>query len=268
MTGLDFPDGITFDDARYKYVANVHGYSSMNGSVTVYAPRANGNVAPVRTIGGPSTGLSAPHDVALDSSGNSYVANAPGVNAVTVYGPGANGNVPPLRTLNIQYDVGPEDVALSTNGNIYVTTIRDCFGRHCYGTDAVLEYAPGASGHASPIAIISGSNTQLRGPLDLALDATANIYVANTTGNSLPVYAAGAHGNVAPIRTISGSNTQLNQPYSIALDASGNIYVTNPYASVPSVTVYAAGANGNVAPIRTISGSNTGLMRPYGIGVH
>jgi outer membrane protein assembly factor BamB len=66
--------------------------------VTVYPQNANGNVAPIRTIAGPATGLDTPVEVTFDSSGKIYVVNRDG-NSVTVYAANANGNVAPLHTI-------------------------------------------------------------------------------------------------------------------------------------------------------------------------
>src|SRR5437868_3910345 len=57
--------------AAFSYVANFQG-----NSVTEYAEGANGNVAPVATISGANTGLSAPEGVVVDlSSGTTFVSN-------------------------------------------------------------------------------------------------------------------------------------------------------------------------------------------------
>jgi hypothetical protein len=69
----------------------------------VFAPGANGNVAPLRAIGGPRTGLSGAGGVALDPVGELYASNTFDFSAsgssITVYAPGASGNVAPLRTI-------------------------------------------------------------------------------------------------------------------------------------------------------------------------
>ncbi len=71
----------------------------------MYAPGANGNSVPLRTIYGPSTGLDGPNGVALDAADTLYVANTrpiyvantrlPG-GSITVYAPGTGGNAAPL----------------------------------------------------------------------------------------------------------------------------------------------------------------------------
>lgn len=98
-TNLHQCTGVALDGTGNIYVANATLPSGLPG-VTVYAKRANGDVAPIRTISGSSTGLTAPNGIALDSGGNIYVANyQSGGGSVTVYAKGAKGNVAPLRTI-------------------------------------------------------------------------------------------------------------------------------------------------------------------------
>jgi hypothetical protein len=70
-----------------------------SNAVTVYAPDATGNVAPIRTISGSKTGLTYSTQVALDASRFIYVTNRD-ASSVTVYAPSANGNVAPVRTVS------------------------------------------------------------------------------------------------------------------------------------------------------------------------
>jgi hypothetical protein len=101
-------------------------------------------------------------------------------------------------------------------------------------------------------------------PVAIFVDSSKNIFVANSTGNSVTEYSPGQKGNVAPFAIISGLNTNLAFPSGVALDAVANIYVTNG-TPINSVTVYAPGSSGNVSPIGTISGPHTGLNGPDGI---
>jgi hypothetical protein len=117
---------------------------------------------------------------------------------------------------------------------------------------------------------IGGSNTGLVAPGAVAVDASLNVYVFDTTTATISEFAAGAHGNVAPIRTISGSNTGLSggNGFSFGLavsKASGKIFVSNPGSN--AILGFAATASGNVAPIQTIAGSATGLADPLGLVV-
>ena len=128
--------------------------------------------------------------------------------------------------------------------------------------------------NVTPIATISGSNTGLYVPGGIALDSSANIYVADYEANSVFVYSAlgsstGLLNEAPSAATISTTlTTGLSYTTGIALDYSGNIYVAgNDLNGVPSVFVYPAGSNANAAPTATISGSNTGLVYPWGMAL-
>ncbi len=87
----------------------------------------------------------------------------------------------------------------------------------------------GTSGNWAQIREISGSNTRLAAPRDVAEDGSGNLYVTNQGGgDSVTVYAAGAMGNVAPIQKIRGPATGLNSPFGIAFDQyNEEFYVAN-----------------------------------------
>ncbi len=132
----------------------------------------------------------------------------------------------------------------------------------------ITAYASGASGNATPVVDIAGSNTGLAIPIDVYVNSTGTIFETDGgdgISGSLRIFAAGANGNVAPAAVISGSNTTFNngQPGGIWLDNTGNIYVTN--FNRATVDIFAPGSSGNVSPSRTISGSNTLFSSPFGI---
>jgi hypothetical protein len=53
------------DDAGYVYVANAPQVSNPQGSILVFAPGLNGEVAPIQVISGSSTMLAAPTGIAV-----------------------------------------------------------------------------------------------------------------------------------------------------------------------------------------------------------
>jgi hypothetical protein len=102
-TGLNFPAGIAVDSKGYMYVTNFEGGPLGAGSITIYAPGSNGDVAPSATITGSRTELNEPFfGIAVDSTRKIYVANVAsptGPTTITAYAPGSHGNVRPIYTI-------------------------------------------------------------------------------------------------------------------------------------------------------------------------
>ena len=120
----------------------------------------------------------------------------------------------------------------------------------------VVEFAPGATGRAAPVATIEGAVTGLEDlPSAIAVTPSRRVYV--TTVGSVLVFAPDASGDAQPQARIFGSNTGLNAPSGIAVDGGGRIWVAELASS--TVSEFAANANGNVAPIGTIQGGATGF---------
>ncbi len=262
-TGLGFPRRVVLDSTMNIYIANAPG-GAVAHSITVYAPAATGNVAPIRTITGAATGLTGVDGLALDGSGNLFATNcglcfnSTGSDGILIFPAGANGNIAPTNsiagaatTLN-----GPTSLTFDAGGNLLVTNS---------GNNAVLKFASGASGNVAPTATIVGAATGLADPECVRTDAAGLIYVCSNNNSTIAVFAAGANGNVAPMRTLSGAATGLLNPTSVSFDTTGNMYVAN--AGGNTITVYAPGATGNQAPMFTVSGAATGLVTPIGLAI-
>jgi hypothetical protein len=244
--------------AQEVFVANF-----LNDSVTAYAPMANGNVAPLRTIAGAATGLVSPFGVAVDTAnGELFVLNN---DSITVYALGASGNVAPLRTL-----AGPATGMNSAIAVFFDPVNHELFVANNFDPGTITVYSPGASGDTAPVRTLSGAATGLLFPISVTVDTVNDeIYVANNNGStaesSITVYPRTASGNTAPSRTIQGPNTFVVNPDGTALDlVNGELVVAdcNNYVSTFSRT-----ANGNVAPLRRIVGAATGLNCAVGVSV-
>jgi 6-phosphogluconolactonase (cycloisomerase 2 family) len=232
---------------------------TQNAVIVVFAGNLSGtvNVAPLATISGSNTGLSNPLGMALDSSGQIYIANCNG-NGISVFAANPSGtlNEAPVATIagsNTTLNC-PSGVGLDSSGKVYVANGN--------GDNAITVYAASPSGtmNEAPLATITGSNTGLNNPGGIEFDSAGHVY----TGSSAPsiqMFAAGPSGtlNETPLATITGSNTGLNVVYGTAVDSSGKIYASNYGSS--SITMYAANPSGtmNETPVATITGSNTGL---------
>ena len=208
-----------------------------------FAPGANGNVAPTASF---TASIQSPTGIAVDATGRAYVvAYSVSGTEILSYAYGASGNATP-------------STILTTDPNGWGLAIDPVSG-DLVATDAnnnIVEYfAPGANGSASPVKTITGTNTGLNLPYQVAFDGSNNIYVVNGNGfGSVVEYAAGASGNATPIATIAGNATGLDGPEAIAVDSMGRIYVGN--SATNTITVYPPGSTGNVVPSAVIQGSS------------
>jgi hypothetical protein len=130
--------------------------------------------------------------------------------------------------------------------------------------NSITEYAPSATGAATPVATISGPDTGLSGPAGVAVGPTGTVYVVNTLANSITAYDSGSNGDAAPSATISGPSTGLDAPSSISL-GSGQLWVTDPASNL--VEAFDAGANADALPAETIHGWRTKLHHPTAVAV-
>jgi hypothetical protein len=245
--------------AQVLFVANFK-----NNSITVYTQTANGNVAPLRTIAGASTGLNGPFGVAADAVNNElFVTNSN--NSITVYPLDANGNVSPSRTL------AGAATGLNSPLAAFVDPVNnEIVVANNFDPGTVTVYSRTANGNAAPIRTLSGAATGVLFPISATVDTTNNeLYIANNNGSStlssITVYTRTANGNTAPLRTISGATTDIVNPDGTALDLVNNELLVadcNNYVSAFSRT-----ANGNVAPLRRIIGAATGLNCAIGLAV-
>jgi NHL repeat len=225
--------------------------------VLFFARDANGNVSPAGEITGSKTMLSLPSGLAMDSSGNVYVAN--NNNTITVYAAGALGNTAPIRTIS------GNEAKLNNPGGLAIDSSDELYVANCPNTGRswINAYASNASGNAAPIRTIEGRRTHLYCPWGLAFDSQSNMYVANDDPNNgwITVYAADANGDTAPKRTIRGDHTKLSGPAGLAVDASGYIYVVD--SELESMCIFSPNARGDRAPVSYFSGPIYG----FGIGL-
>ena len=149
-------------------------------------------------------GLNLPGGVALDGTGNAWVANE-GSNAVTVLATGAfvSGSSGYVSSAI----VGAQGIAVDASGNVWLANT---------GADNVLQL--NASG-----AVTRALSSGISGPVAVALDGTGNVWVANFDGNSVAEFtSAGAVASGSPF-----TNAALAGPTGLAIDANNNVWVGN-----------------------------------------
>lgn len=127
----------------------------------------------------------------------------------------------------------PSGVAVATDGTVYIAdTTNNTIRRLVAGSGAVTTFAglAGVSGSSDG----SGSGALFNRPTGLAVDATGNVFVADTGNSTIRrITPAGAVGTFAGLPGIAGlqdgagTRAYFNQPQAVAVDASGNLFVAD-----------------------------------------
>jgi sugar lactone lactonase YvrE len=195
-------------------VATANVFGTGQGPQVVFSPAAQS------TLGG---GFSDPYGVAVDGSGNIYVANAG--NGTVEEMPPACASSACVTSLGGGFGA-PLGIAVDGSGNIYVADHQ----KH-----AVYEMPPGCASSACVTSLggaIAGGSSVLM-PLDVAVDGSGNIYVSDDNGWVEEMPPGCGSGTCM---TLLGENS-LGQSifpvgYGIAVDGSGNVYSTGDGAAI------------------------------------
>lgn len=288
---------VTMDDARAvtaQFAPAMLLVSDFNAHrLVAFAAAADGDIAPLRTLAGPSTTFKSPRGLAV-FNGEVYVADQE-AKAIDVYPVTAAGNVAPTRRITSSALGGVTSLVVynnelyasqtgailvfpaTANGDVTPTRTLSGLGLSLYMTIAdgliyVTDYANASvvefpastpSGNVTPLRILGGpAGSQLHGPAGVFVDGN-ELFVTNVLTAKITVYAKSAEGSTAPLRTITGP--ALGFPDQIVV-FNNEIYVVD--YSTQRVVVYARNASGNATPVRQILGTATTLSGPTGVWVY
>jgi len=265
---LNSPSGLTFDSNGNLYMADSDNFAIRKvagGTISSVAGKNTG--MPYGGDLGPATlaSLSTPTGVAVDSSGNIYIADGQN-NAVRVVcqtqtpiactnaafgsdtwaagdintfsgnevtGAGYQGDGNPATTALLN---DPDGVTLDAAGNLYIADAGNSAIRKVDTRGIITTFAGDGSGNAG----YSGdggpaTKAQLSNPKSVAVDSNGNVYIADT-GNSV-IRMVDPSGIITTIAGISGSfgysgdggaatSAQLNFPSGVAVNA-GKVYIAD-----------------------------------------
>ncbi len=227
---MSTPNAVVVDSAGNIFIADLgnNRIRKVDSKGTIITVVGNG----IPTFGGDGAdatkaSLNQPAGVAVDSSGNLYIADEWNLrirklssgNISTVAGNGqvsysGDGGSATLAQLN-----SPQGVAVDAAGNLYIADSRNA---------AIRKVSVSGT-----ITTVSGVSLAL--PRGLASDAAGNLYVADYQGNKVSKIATDG-----TVTTIAGTGTagysgddgpatsaQLHGPFGLALDHAGNLYIAD-----------------------------------------
>lgn len=189
--------------------------------------------------------LSQPEGIAVDSSGNIYIADA-GENRVRMISPngiiqtitgtghaGFSGDGGPASAAQIDQPYG---LALDPAGNLYIADLGNARVRRIGPGGIITTIAGGGTVPPTPASSsVAATNAILNAPRNVAIDAAGNLYIADFGANQ--VYLVSPAGLIS---VFAGSGTagysgdggsaslaELSAPAGLACDPAGNLYIAD-----------------------------------------
>jgi uncharacterized protein (TIGR03437 family) len=251
---LSAPSDVALDAAGNIYVADTGNSRvrkiSTAGVITTFA--GNGTFGHTGD-GGPATSatLAAPFGAAFDGAGNLYVSEF-GSNVVrkitatgiisTYAGTGSSGFSGDNGPATSAAMASPRGIAIDAAGNLYIADLNNQRIRKVTAAGIITTFSGVGNAFGGLISASDGvlaTNALLKGPTGVAVDASGNVYLSDSTINSRVRKISGGI-----INTIAGgqslfagdggpaTSAQLNiihPPSGMATDAAGNVYIADTY---------------------------------------
>ncbi|MEI8404029.1 MAG: fibronectin type III domain-containing protein [Actinomycetes bacterium] len=285
---LHGPSGVAVDTSGNVYIAD-----TVNSYVEKVTPAGILSiVAGTGSSGAPAAGtgtnshLNRPRGVAVDTSGNVYIADTDNnrIEKVTqagqlsiIAGTGTGG-APTAGTAMSSQLKTPYDVAVDTSGNLYIAdTGNDVVEK--VTSAGVLSIAAGTGTPGTPTAGAAAISSNLYNPVGVAVDPTGNVYISDYSNNYVEkVTTAGILSIIAGTGSVGSpiAGTATNSAFrylgTVAVDTSGNVYIADigneMVEKVTSAGILSiiAGTGALGAPTPGIA-TNSALKTPSGVAV-
>ena len=286
------PFGVAVDASGNVYVTDQGNHTlrkvTPSGVVTTLAGLAGSTGSSDGT--GSAARFNSPSGVAVDASGNVYIADQ---NNHTIRKVTSGGVVSTLAGLAGSSGSGngtgsaarfssPRGVTVDSSGNVFVADTANNILRKVTSGGVVTTLAGSSSSSSSGSSDGTGSAARFFAPIGVTVDASGNLYVADTANNILrKVTSGGVVSTLAGLAGLAGSSgssdgtggaAQFSSPYGVSVDGSGSIYVADLGNNLIR-KVTSAGVVSTFAGSRSNQGSSDGLgstarfYNPLGVAV-
>jgi sugar lactone lactonase YvrE len=164
-----------------------------------------------------------PEGMAIDKSGNLYVADAQNnvirkittAGVVSTYAGSGTSGLQNGTALSAEF-AGPNGLAIDTSGNLYVADFFNNVIREITPAGMVSTYAGnGTKGFINGAA----GTAEFSIPSGMAIDTASNLYIAEVSNKVIR--------KITPAGDVSTYASGFEQPIRVAVDAPGNIYVSD-----------------------------------------
>jgi len=286
---FNYPSGIATDTAGNLYIADTDNDTvrkvTASGVVTTLAGSAQ--VTGSLDGAGSAARFQDPSGVAVDASGNIYVADtlnhilrkvSPSGVVTTIAGlAGIDGTVDDAGS-NARFRA-PQGLAIDGAGNLFVADTSNHTIRKVVLSTGTVTTVAGLAGSAGS-ADGAENSARFNFPSDVTVDGNGNLYVADTdnhtiraiTPSGLVSTLAGLAGNSGGADG-TGSAARFCSPSAVTVDASGNLFVADTGNFTIRLVVSASGKTTTLAGLAGTSGSTDGtgsdarFFQPAGIAL-
>ena len=235
-----FPSGVAVDGSGNVYVADLYDNKIRKVTPAGIVSTLAGTGAVGSTDGaGVTATFSSPSGVAVDKSGNVYVADTnnhkirkitPAGIVSTLAGTGAVGSTDAIGAARFNF---PSGIAVGANDNVYVSDT----GNH------VIRLIRNIEGQALVVTIAgstsprwedgAGSYASFNYPMGIAVDAGGNVYVGDKNNRKIrkitPAHVVSTIAGTYQDGSADGAGVTatFSFPSGVAVDTSGNVYVAD-----------------------------------------
>ena len=190
--------------------------------------------------------LSVPYGVAVDASGNVFVANTNDSKINEI--PASSGYATVNTILSGTAFYLPYGVALDSAGDLFVADTYN----------GLVEKIPAKGGYTSISVLPAAANGDFILPTSVAVDSAGNVFVADPDANAVyEILAAGGYAKVISLGVAKGG---FYLPGGVAVDADDNVYVAD-YGNSAVKEILAAGG------YTVVNTLGSGFSLPEGVAV-